>query len=153
MTPMMGKISSRSRTCSTGVDSSQNRLLLLANDALALLYEADGHGVGYAIGGRLIRIQDAIEHREITLILCEQGTRQYVAQQQHDSHDLVGLHAPRDDSLGKIARIGLQGLESPGREAFPRVVVHGCRFVKISSLVIAVSSCASVMRLAHSSRN
>jgi len=94
MTPMMGKISSRSHL-QHGRGQFANRLLLLANDALALLYEADGHGVGYAIGGRLIRIQDAIEHREITLILCEQGTRQYVAQQQHDSHDLVGLHAPR----------------------------------------------------------
>jgi hypothetical protein len=49
MTPMIGRMSSRSRTWSTGVDSS--RIAPAARGcALALLHEADGHRDGDAVG-------------------------------------------------------------------------------------------------------
>lgn len=54
-------------------------LLLLADDALAFLDEADAHGVGDAVGRRLVGVQDAVEHVELGLILLEQRTRQDVA--------------------------------------------------------------------------
>src|SRR3989442_999306 len=52
------------------------------------------------------------------------------AQQQHDADDLVRLDAPRDDALGKVARVRLQRLERPGLERFDVVVVHRRRLGK-----------------------
>jgi len=40
------RMSSRSRTCSTGRRQLADRFLLLADDALALLHETDRHGIG-----------------------------------------------------------------------------------------------------------
>ena len=52
-----------------------DRLLLLADDALALLHEADGHGGRDAVGGRLVRVQDAVQLVEVLVVGREQRAR------------------------------------------------------------------------------
>ena len=86
---MIGRISSRSRTCSTGRGQLADRLLLLADDALALLDEADGHRVGDAVGRRLVGVEHPVQQLEVGLVLLEQRAGEHVAQQQHDADDLV----------------------------------------------------------------
>src|SRR2546425_4095239 len=101
-----------------------DRLLLLADGALALLHEADGHGDGDAVGGGFVRVQDSVELVKVGVIPAEQRPRQHVAEQQHDADDLVRLHAPRNDALGQVPGVGLQRLERPGLEGLDIVVVY-----------------------------
>src|SRR5205823_6107816 len=68
-----------------------DRLLLLADDALSLLHETDGYGVGDPVCRRLVSVQDPVEQLEVRSIPGEERAREHVAQQQHDAHDLVGL--------------------------------------------------------------
>src|SRR5437762_9172610 len=51
-----------------------------------------------SVRGRLVGIQDAIQFLEIRLVLCEEGPRQDVAQQQNDSHDFVGFRSEEHTS-------------------------------------------------------
>ena len=99
-------------------------LLLLADDALALLHEADGHGVGDAVGRRLVGVEHPVQQVEVGLVLLEQRPGEHVAQQQHDAEHLVGLHAPGDDAFRQVARVGLQRLDATGLEHLDVVVVH-----------------------------
>jgi hypothetical protein len=54
----------------------------------------------------------------------EERAGEHVAKEEHDTDDLVGLDAPRNDSLREIARVGLQRLVRPGLEGLHVVVVH-----------------------------
>ena len=83
-------------------------VLLLPDDPLALVDEADGDGVRDPVGRRLVGVEHPVEQPEVALVLLEQGTGQHVAQQQHDADDLVGLDAARDDPLGQVAGVALQ---------------------------------------------
>jgi len=47
-------------------------LLLFANDALALLDEADGHGDRDAVGGGLVGVEHAVQHAHVAMVLGEQ---------------------------------------------------------------------------------
>ena len=109
---MMGRMSRRSRTGSTGVDSPE-RVLLLADDPLALVDEAHGDRVRDPVGGGLVRVKDLVEQGEVMLVLLEERPGQHVAEQEHDADDLMRLDAPRDDPLGKVARVVLQSLDVP----------------------------------------
>ena len=99
------------------------RVLLLADDPLALLDEADRDGVGDAVGGRLVGVQHPVEQVEVVAVLLEQRAGQHVAQQQDDADDLVGLDAARDDPLGQVAGVVLQRLDAAGLEHLDVVVV------------------------------
>ena len=123
--PMIGRMSSRSRTCRTGVDRSADRFLLLADDALALLDEADGHGDRDAVGGGLVGVEDAVQQPHVAVVLGEQRPREHVAQQEHDAHDLVRLDAAGNDALGEVARIGLERLHRARLERLHVAVVDG----------------------------
>src|SRR5437762_6156503 len=105
-----------------------DRFLLLADDPLALLDKAHGHRIGDAVGGRLIGVLDTIELREVCPIPGEQRAREHVAQQQHDPHDLVGFHSPRNDALRQAAGVGFQRLDRPGLQGLQVVVVDGRGF-------------------------
>src|SRR5207249_6443239 len=85
--------------------------LLLANDALALLDKAHGYRVRNTVRRRLIRVEDAVEQLEVRLVFREERTREHIPQEQHNTHDLIGLHPPRDDAFREIAGIGLQRLD------------------------------------------
>ena len=100
-----------------------DRVLLLPDDPLALVDEADGDGVGDPVGRRLVGVEHAVQQPEVALVLLEQGPGQDVAQQQHDADDLVRLHAARDDPLGQVARVALQGLDAARLEHLDVVVV------------------------------
>ena len=100
-------------------------LLLLANDALSLLHETDGYGVGDPVRRRLVSVQDPVEQFEVRSIFGEERAREYVAQQQHNAHHLVGLYPARDDAPGEVARVGLQCLERSRLQRIHVVVVHG----------------------------
>ena len=100
-------------------------VLLLADDPLALLDEADGDGVGDAVGGWLVHVQDPVQHREVVVVLEEQRPGQHVAQQQDDANDLVGLDAARDDPLGQVPGVALQRVDAAGLEHLDVVVVDG----------------------------
>ena len=104
-----------------------DRLLLLADDPLALLYEADGYGVGNPVGRGLVGIQNPVEQLEVGLILLEQRARKHVAQQQDDTDDLVGLDAAGDDAFGQVARVGLQCFHAAGLEHPDVIVIDGRR--------------------------
>ena len=101
-----------------------DRLLLLADDALALLHEVDRHRVGDPVGGRLVGVEHLVEVVEVALVLLEQRAVQHVAQQQHDAEHLVGLDAARDDALGQVARVVLERLDRAGLQHLDVVVVH-----------------------------
>src|SRR5215210_7497200 len=107
-----------------------DRLLLLADDALALLDEVDRHGVGDPVRGRLVGVEDLVEVVEVGLVLLEQGAGQHVAQQQHDAEHLVRLDPAGDDPLGQVARVVLQRLDRAGLEHLDVVVVDGGRLVE-----------------------
>src|SRR5215213_2330089 len=107
-----------------------DRLLLLADDALALLDEVDRHGVGDPVRGRLVGVEDLVEVVEVGLVLLEQGSGQHVAQQQHDAEHLVRLDPARDDPLGQVARVVLQRLDGARLEHLDVVVVDGRRLVE-----------------------
>src|SRR5437867_4981123 len=93
-----------------------DRLLLLADDALALLNEPDGDRDRDAVGGGFVRVEDPVELVEVVAILREQRAREHVAEQEHDPDDLVRLDASRDDPLREVTRVGLQGLVRPRLE-------------------------------------
>ena len=120
---MIGRMSRRSRSWRTGVDSSRMRLLLVVDDPLALLDEAHPDGHRDSVGGGLVRVQDAVQELEIVLVLREQRARQHVSQEEHDPEHLVGLDAPGDDSLRQLARVGLQRLDAAGLQGVHVVVV------------------------------
>jgi hypothetical protein len=84
-----------------------DRFLLLPNDALALLHETHGHRVGDPVGRGLVGVENAVQLLEIFLVLGEQRAGEHVTQQEHDPHDFVRLHAPRDDALRQIAGVRL----------------------------------------------
>ena len=73
-----------------------DRFLLLADDALALLHEADGHGVGDAVGGRLVGVEHHVQQIEVALVFLEQRSGEHVAQQQHDADDFLRFDAARE---------------------------------------------------------
>jgi len=100
-----------------------DRLLLLADRALALLHESDGHCDGDPVGGRLIRIEDPVQEREIALVFRKQGACEHVAQQKHDADDFVGFNASRNDPFGQVARVGLECLEGAAFERLHVFVV------------------------------
>ncbi len=100
-----------------------DRLLLLADDPLALLHEGDADGVGDAVRGRLVGVEDAVEQVEVGLVLLEQRAREHVAQEQHDAEHLVGLDAAGDDPLGEVAGVVLERLDRAGLEHLDVVVV------------------------------
>ena len=122
-TPMIGRMSRRSRSCRTGVDSSRMRLLLLVDDPLALLDEAHPDRHRDPVGRRLVRVEDAIEELEVLLVLGEQRTRQHVAQEEHDPEHLVRLDAAGDDPLRELAGVGLEVLDAAGLQGVDVVVV------------------------------
>src|SRR5829696_3683893 len=82
-----------------------DRLLLLADDALALLDEVDRHGVRDPVRGGLVGVEDLVEVVEVRLVLLEERAGEDVAQQQHDAQHLVRLDAARDDPLGQVAGV------------------------------------------------
>ena len=57
----------------------------------------EAYGVGDAVGGRLVDIEDTSELLEIGLAAGEQRARRHVAQQQHDADYLVSLDAAGND--------------------------------------------------------
>ena len=71
-------------------------LLLLADDALALLHEPDRHGDRDAVRGGLVGVEHAVQHAHVAVVLREQRAGQHVAEQEHDADDLVGLDAARE---------------------------------------------------------
>ncbi len=105
-------------------------LLLLADDALALLDEADGHGDGDAVGSWLVCVQDAVQQREIRLIFRKQGARKNVAEQQDNPYHFACFHTSGNDALGQIPRVRLECLESSGFQRLHVVVIDGSRFGK-----------------------
>ena len=101
------------------------RVLLLADDAFALLDEADRDGVRDPVRRGLVGVENAVEQVEVVAVLLEQRPGQDVAQQQDDPDDLVGLDPPRDDPLGQVAGVMAQLLDAPGLQDLDVVVVHG----------------------------
>ena len=61
-----------------------------------------------------------------SLVLLEQGARQHVPEEQDDAHDLMRLHAARDDPLGQVPGVVLQRLDAAGLEHLDVVVVDRC---------------------------
>src|SRR6266576_2558948 len=57
-----------------------DRLLLLPDDTLALLHEADGHRIRDAVGRRLVGVEDAVELVEVSVVLGEQRAGEHVTQ-------------------------------------------------------------------------
>src|SRR2546422_7130462 len=53
----------------------RSRLLLLPDDTLALLHEADGHRIRDAVGRRLVGVEDAVELVEVSVVLGEQDRK------------------------------------------------------------------------------
>ena len=125
ISPIIGRMSRRSRTCKHRSRQKPDRLLLLANDALALLDEADGHGDRDAVGGGLVGVEHAVQHAHVAVVLGEQRPREHVAEQEHDPHDLVRLDAPGNDALGEIAGIGLERFHRPRLQRLHVAVVDG----------------------------
>src|SRR5690242_17303188 len=62
-----------------------NGLVLAANHALALLDEADRHGIGNAIRGRFVSIEDPAEQFKVSVIFLEERASQDVAKQENDA--------------------------------------------------------------------
>ena len=120
---MIGRMSRRSRSWRTGVDSSRSGLLLVVDDPLPLLDEAHPDGHSDSVRRGLVCVQDAIQELAIVLIFREQGAREHVSQEQHDPEDLVGLDASRDDPLRQLAGVRLQGLDAARLEGVHVVVV------------------------------
>ena len=105
-------------------------LLVLANEALPLFDKTDAHRIGDAIGGRFVSIEHAVEQFEVVLIFLEQGAGQDVAQQQNNPQHFPCFHAPRDDTLGQVPGVGLQGGDAAGFQNLKVMVVRGRRFRK-----------------------
>src|SRR2546430_2571079 len=57
-----------------------DRLLLLPDDTLALLHEADGHRIRDAVRRRLVGVEDAVELVEVSVVLGEQRAGEDVTQ-------------------------------------------------------------------------
>ena len=62
---------------------------------------------------------------KLLLILCEQGARQNVAEEQNNPDDFVGFNPPGDDAFGEVAGIRLQRFEGPGLQRLNVVIVNG----------------------------
>ena len=120
---MIGRISRRSRTCSTGVESSRIASCCWRMMRSRSWTKLTPDGVGDPVGGRLVGVEDLVEQVEVRLVLLEQRAREHVAQQQHDAQHLVRLDASRDDPLGQVARVVLQGLDAARLEHLDVVVV------------------------------
>src|SRR5262249_1341677 len=101
-----------------------DRLLLLANDALALLDEPDGDRAGNPVGGRLVGVEDTVQLVEILAVLVEERAAQHVAEQQHDPDDFVRLDPSGNDALGEVPRVRLQGLVGARLQGLDVVVIH-----------------------------
>src|SRR5215471_562583 len=102
-----------------------NGLLLLTDDALALLDESYSHSVGNAVRGGFVRIEDPVQQSEVGLVLREQRTREHVAEEQHDPNDFIGLYSSRDDAFGQVAGVCLQRLKRSALQRLNVVVVDG----------------------------
>src|ERR1041384_6862169 len=90
-----------------------NGLVLAANHALALLDEADRHGIGNAIRGRFVSIEDAAEQFKVSVIFLEERASQDVAKQENDAKHFMRLDAAVNDALGQVPSVGLQILYTP----------------------------------------
>src|SRR4051812_46580394 len=82
-----------------------DRLLLVPDDALALLDEADRDHVRDPVRRGLVRVEDAVQQGKVLVVLLEQGTGQDVTQQQHDADHLLRLDASGNDPFGEVLRI------------------------------------------------
>ena len=100
-----------------------DRVLLLADDALALLDEADRDGVGDAVRGGLVGVEHLVQQVEVVAVLLEQRSGEDIAEQQDDAHDLVGLHAAGDDPFGEVAGVAPQLVDAARLEHRDVVVV------------------------------
>jgi len=99
-------------------------VLLLPDDPFAFFDEADRDGVRDAVRGGFIRVQNAVEQREVAAVLLKQGPGQHISQQQHDPDDLVGLNPPRDDPFGQVAGVVLERFDVASFQDFDVIVVH-----------------------------
>ncbi len=57
-----------------------DRFLLLADDALALFDESDGHGVRDAVRRGLVAVENTVQFFDIVLVLGEQRAGEYVTE-------------------------------------------------------------------------
>ena len=86
--------------------------------------KADTHGVGDAVGCRLVGIQHPVELLEVVLIFLEQRAGQHVAELQHDTEHFARFDPARDDALRQVAGVSLQDLDAAGFQRFHVLVVH-----------------------------
>ena len=103
---------------------------MTANDALALLDKAHRHRIRNTVRRRLIGVEDAVEQLEVRLILREERAREHIAQEQHDTHDLVRFHPSRDDAFREITGVCLQRLDGTGFQHLHVVIIDRCGFGK-----------------------
>ena len=96
---------------------------MLADDAFALFDEADGDGVGDAVGGGLVGVEDAVEQVEVVAVLLEEGSREDVAEEQDDADDFVGFDSAGDDAFGEVAGVAAEFFDTAGFEYGDVVVV------------------------------
>ena len=101
-----------------------NCFLLLTDDAFTFLNETDGDGVGDAVRGGFVGIENAIEFFKIGLVFGEEGASENVAEEQHDTDDFVSFNSARNNSFRKIAGVSLECFEGAGLEGFDVAVVH-----------------------------
>ena len=111
-TPMMGRIRSRSRTCSTGVDSSRSASCCCRMTRSRSSTKLHRHGVRDPVRRRLVGVEHAVEQLEVVAVLLEERPGEDVAEQQDDPDHLVRLDAARDDPLGQVAGVVAQLLDA-----------------------------------------
>jgi hypothetical protein len=99
------------------------RVLLLADDPLALLDEAARHGVRDPVRRGLVGVEHAVEHLEVVAVLLEERPREDVAEQEDDADHLVRLDAAGDDPLGQVAGVVAQLVDAAGLQHGDVVVV------------------------------
>ena len=98
-------------------------VLLLADDAFALFDEADGDGVGDAVGGGFVGVEDAVEQVEVVAVFFEEGSGEDVAEEQDDADDFVGFDSAGDDAFGEVAGVAAEFFDAAGFEDRDVVVV------------------------------
>jgi hypothetical protein len=89
-------------------------VLLLADDAFALFDEADGDGVGDAVGGGFVGVEDAVEQVEVVAVFLEEGSGEDVAEEEDDADDFVGFDAAGDDAFGEVAGVAAEFFDAAG---------------------------------------